>query len=191
MQIHEKCRTAARNLHLIGRIRDYLTTESCHQLVLALVIAHIDYGNAIYFGLPQVTLKPLYRIQAMAAKLVLRKRKYDSVTEALIKLHWLPIKYRVNFKIACLVYQSLNGLAPSYLQELISVREAKYASRSSHNGILLNIPATKHKTFADRSFYVAGPKVWNGLPLHVREATNYSMFKKHLKTHYFKQAFNV
>ena len=73
------------------------------------------------------------------------------------------------------MYQSLNGLAPIYLQELISVREAKYATRSSHNGILLNIPATKHKTFADRSFHVAGPKV----------------FKKHLKTHYFKQAFNV
>ena len=69
MQIREKCKTAARNLHLIRRIRDYLTIESCHQLVLALVIAHIDYGNAIYFGLPQVTLIPLYRIQAMAAKL--------------------------------------------------------------------------------------------------------------------------
>ena len=59
----------------------------------------------------------------MAAKLVLRKRKFDSVTEALIKLHWLPIKYRVNFKIACLVYQSLNGLAPIYLQVRVDLSE--------------------------------------------------------------------
>ena len=89
----------------------------------------------------------------MEAKIVLRKRKYDSVTEALIKLHCLAIKYRVNFKSTCLVYQSIYGLAPSYLPELISVREAKYATRSGRNGILLNIPAAKRKTFADKLLF--------------------------------------
>ena len=85
-QIREKYNIAAMNLHYIRQIRQYLTTD-------ALVISHLDYGNAIYYGLPKSTLAPLCRIQSMAAKMILKKRKYDSVTEVMIALHWLPIPY--------------------------------------------------------------------------------------------------
>ena len=67
-QCKEKCKIASMNLHYIHQIRQYLTTDACHLLVLALVISHLDYGNAIYYGLPKSTLAPLCRIQSMAAK---------------------------------------------------------------------------------------------------------------------------
>ena len=54
---------------------------------------------------------------------------------------------------------------------------------------LLLIPPTKHNTFADRSFSVAAPRLWNDLPNHIKQAKNMLTFKRDLKTHLYKQAF--
>jgi len=39
------------------------------------------------------------------------------------------------------------------------------------------------------SFRVSAPKVWNTLPLHVRQSQSLSAFRRHLKTHYFHLAY--
>ena len=57
----------------------------------------------------------LQRLQNSAARIVSRTRKYEHITPVLIKLHWLPIKFRIQFKVLLLVYKALNGLAPKYL----------------------------------------------------------------------------
>ena len=48
-------------------------------------------------------------------------RKYDHITPALIKLNWLPVYYRVLFKVLLLVFKALNGLAPHYVSDLLKV----------------------------------------------------------------------
>ena len=98
--ISNKCRIASHNLYCIRQIRQYITLDICHQLVHSLVISHLDYSNAILYGLPASTLAPLQRIQHRAAKLILNRGRYDSATDALRTLHWLPIRYRSLFKIA-------------------------------------------------------------------------------------------
>ena len=76
--IREKCRVAAMNLHYIRQIRNVLTLDACHLLVPSLVVQHLD----LFESLPGTTLAPLQRIQNMAAKLILKKGKYESATEA-------------------------------------------------------------------------------------------------------------
>ncbi len=44
-----------------------------------------------------------------------RSRKYDHITPILQSLHWLPIKFRISYKISLLAYKALNDLAPAYL----------------------------------------------------------------------------
>src|SRR5208282_1723098 len=53
----------------------------------------------------------------MATRLITRTRTFDSITPVLRDLHWLPIRRRIEFKIATLVYKCLNGLAPPYLAD--------------------------------------------------------------------------
>ena len=125
-----------------------------------------------------------------AAKLVLRKGRYDSATEAMKTLHWLPIKHRSDFKIACLVHKALYGLAPPYLTELIQVQsETRVTRATSGGGVRLQVPRTKRKTFWERSFAAAGPIIWNSLPVHIRTDSDYNSFKKLLKTFYFCKAY--
>ena len=105
-------------------------------------------------------------------------------------LHWLPVKYRVIFKILLLVYKGLNGLAPTYITDLLSYRKYTRALRSASQSFL-KITRMNTKSYGDRAFSVSGPKLWNGLPLQIRESRNINSFKTALKTHLFREAYSL
>ena len=178
------------NIQRLKQIRYSLTIDVCKTLVQCLVISHLDYANAILVGLPICELNKLQRIQNIAAKCILGRDYRDSSTQTLKDLHWLPIRARIDFKIASLIFKCLNNTAPQYLIDLIKPNLSKRPGlRSRNNGILLEIPFTSKKTFADRSFSVYGPKLWNNLPFNVRSSGNFESFKKCLKTHLFTRKF--
>ena len=186
--VSEKCKIAFLNIRNIRSIRRFITVEICKVLVVSLVLSHINYCNALLYGLPDCTLSKLQRVQNVAAKLVLQRRRSDSSREALRELHWLPIKLRIEYKIATLVFKCVHDMAPSYLKDLLSVKVPSRALRSSdESGILFSVPVCSRKTFLDRSFAVSGPKVWNSLPSDIRSIDSIDVFKKQLKTFYFNQ----
>ena len=189
--ITKKCRTAMLNLQRLKLIRSSLTVDVCKTLVQGLVISHLDYANAVLVGLPRYELNKLQRVQNIAAKLVLKKRKYDSATECRRELHWLPISARIDFKIILLVFKCLNNMAPSYLQSLIRLKTTnREGLRSSKDNLLLEVPFTLRKTFAERSFSIYGPKTWNELPYQIKKNTKLFAFKSCLKTYLFKKSYN-
>lgn len=129
-------------------------------------------------------------IQNWAAKVVLRRRKYDSSTQCLVELHWLPILQRIKFKLLTLVFRGLHGSLPPYLQEQLVARQfARNTRSSSCKAITLIVPKTQRSLFADRSFSVAGPTLWNSLPENTRLLDSYDDFRKHIKTILFNEAF--
>ena len=78
-----------------------------------------------------------------------------------------PIQSRVNFKLACFVFSSLSGHAPLYLSDDIHlVSEGPQCHLRSSTDRSCVVPRT-YNTFGDRSFAVAGPRVWNSLQGHV------------------------
>ena len=185
--VNNVCRACYMHLHSISRVRENLTEDATATLVNALVTSRLDYANAILYGIPEFLIHKLQLVQNNAAKLILRKKKYDSVTPLLKRLHWLPIKYRIMYKINLLTFKCMQNIAPSYLSELCVPYEPARSLRSS-NQCLLTERARRTNT-ADRAFSVAGPKLWNLLPDDVRVIEKLSLFKTKLKTHYFSKAF--
>ena len=100
-------------------------------------------------------------------------------------------RVRVEFKIALLIFKTLNGLAPQYLSELLVVKPRTRYSLRSDSETLLVIPKVTRKTFGDRAFFHAGPTVWNALPSSLRNCRNIDSFKVQLKTYLFMKAFNL
>lgn len=182
--IQSKCRSAVANYRRIASIRKYLTIDACKQIVHGLIISHLDYCNSLLYGLPDCEIKKLQRIQNMAAKLVLNKNRLDSSTACLKELHWLPVTLRIQFKILTLVWKCLNGQPPDYLTDMLKLRTSKHVLRSSAKAILL-IPKTHCKSFGDRSFAVAGPRLWSDLPSDIQFAPTLQVFRTKLKTWLF------
>ena len=193
------CKSCFCHLRSISRIRKSLSQSDTEKLVHALISSRLDSCNSLLAGLPSSRLKPLVRVQNAAARLVVRARKFDHVTPILQKLHWLPIEYRLNYKVLLMVYKSLYGLAPDYLCELINWYSPSRNLRSGFQ-FLTEQKSVKmcrsgnrnsKSMFKDRAFEHLGPKLFNNLPLSVRSSENVNIFKSRLKTFLFKTAFSL
>ena len=182
-----KSKAAMLNFRRIRSIRTYIDRETCETLVLTLVMSHLDYCNSTLIGVPHKTIHQFQRIQNMCAKLVLSRTKYDSSSECLKELHWLPVKARIHHKLLSILHKSIFAGEPKYLKNLVSLLPEPTRTLRSSSDVKskLFVPKTTRKTFADRSFSVAAPKLWNILPETLRIQSNYELFKKDLKTHLF------
>jgi len=159
-----------------------LTMEAARTLVHAFISWRLDYCNSLLYGLPDNLIKKLQSVQNTATRLITGTRRCEHITPVLHKLHWLPIRQRVDFKVACLAYQSLSGQPPQYLATDISGRR-HLRSASDRQCI---IPRTQN-TFSDRSFCVARPHVWNRLPGCLRcKDISYRQFRQQLKSCLFR-----
>ncbi|XP_071841183.1 uncharacterized protein [Apostichopus japonicus] len=182
-----KVRASALAMFNLKKIREYLDKSTCLKIANAMIFSHMDYCNGLFINLPASTLHPLQRIQNYTAKIILGRSKYDSASAALKELHILPVNGRVEYKILLLVYKCIHNSAPAYLSELLDIKTPVRSTRSS-KGILLKVPFTRRKCFAGRSFSVAGPRLWNALPVDTRNSKTRT-FKVALKTHLFKKSF--
>ena len=188
MAPHVKSVVKKSSFHLrnIGKARRVLTEDATKTVMQSLVMSRLDYCNALLIGIQQDLIAKLQRLQNSAARIVSRTRKYEHITPVLIKLHWLPIKFRIQFKVLLLVYKALNGLAPKYIKELLVPYKPRRHLRSEAKG-LLDEPRTRLK-FGDRAFSISAPRLWNALPQHLKDSTSCQAFKKCLKTHLFRLA---
>ena len=121
MAPHVKSVVKKSSFHLrnIRKARRVLTEDATKTVMQSLVMSRLDYCNALLIGIQQDLIEKLQRLQNSAARIVSRTRKYEHITPVLIKLQWLPIKFRIQFKVLLLVYKALNGLAPKYIKELL------------------------------------------------------------------------
>ena len=127
-------------------------------LVYAIVSSHMDYCNTVMAGLPMETLKPLQRIQNLAAKLVCRQNCWNSAMEALKTLHWLNIEERILFKVLCIVYRCVNKQGHEFLNEMFNIKAPARTLRSNTQNYL-DLPVTKCKSYGDHAFSILGARV--------------------------------
>ena len=179
------------HLYMKWYSRRFLSTDTTKALVHAFVTSRVDYCNSLLYGLPASHLNKVQRVLNAAARLVCRAPRYCRITPLLCELHWLPVRQRISFKILLFVFKAIHGFAPTYLRELVSIkRSGNYNLRSSSDGLLLATPSYRSRvTLGDRSFQVTAPALWNILPGEIRSITDLGIFKRHLKTHLFSEAF--
>ena len=112
-------RTCYFELRRLASICRFLTSTATATLVSAFVLSRIDYCNSLLFGSTHDVTSHLQRIQNYAARVILRLPMSSSITIHLKSLHWLPVKVRSTYKIACLCYHCHSSTAPSYVTDML------------------------------------------------------------------------
>ena len=98
------------------------------------------------------------------------------------KLHWLKIRERIIYKVLLIIHKCVNGIAPEELCELVNFVQSDRTRR-------LDIRRCNGE-MGERALSICGPKLWNGLPLALRQESRIEEFKKSLKTFLFTNADN-
>ena len=188
-QVASVAQSAFYQLWLVAPLCPYLDRDNLASVVYALVTSKLGYCNALYMGLPLKTVQKLQLVQNAAARLITGTRRFEHIRPVLAHLHWLPIRFRAQFKVLVLTYKALYGLGPQYLTEHLSRHEPTRTLRSTSK-VLLRVPTLRVAT-RERAFSVVAPRLWNDLPKGSRLAPTLLSFRRQVKTYLFSQALNM
>ena len=109
------------HIRALRHIRPSLTTEACKTIAAAIVGSRLDYCNSLLAGTSVSNLTRLQLVQNTLARVVTEKSRFCHITPVLSELHWLPVRHRINFKIATITFKVLQFQQPSYLAALFTV----------------------------------------------------------------------
>ena len=181
------CSSRIYHIRDLRRIRRHLDLDSAKLLANALVSSRLDYCSSLLSGIVETDLTKPQRVSNHLARVVTKSPPFTRSVPLLRSFHWLPVKYRVHFKICLLTYKALHEEQPVYLRSLIAISLPSRSLRSNRE-ITLSIPRIKTNTGA-RAFSSCAPSLWNNLPLSVHSATSVATFRRRLKTYLFNLAF--
>ena len=91
------------------------------------------------------------------------------------------MEQRIIFKILLLTFKALNNLCPMYISDLLETYKPARTLRSSGRKVLV-VTHSKLKSYGDRAFSVAAPRLWNDIPNSIKYSEHLSSFKRNLKT---------
>ena len=179
-------RTCYFELRRFASIRRFLTSTATATLVSAFVLSRIGYCNSLLFGSIDDVTFHLQRMQNYVARVILRLLMSSSITTNLKSLHWLPVKVRSTYKIACLCYHCHSSAAPSYVTDMLYKKPSHTRNTRSSSYTMPLLSRLTHSKVAhvDSSFYIAA-FVWNSILNDVRCAPSLSSCKSRLKTYLF------
>ncbi|KAJ1107367.1 hypothetical protein NDU88_004758 [Pleurodeles waltl] len=182
--------TAKANLHeglkSIAEIYKWILTETRKTVTQALVSSRLDYGNALYTGIPEKDIQRLQCIQNASAGLILDISRQCHISHHLKDLHWLPVDRRITFKLLTHAHKALHNAGPAYLNNRLNFYVPSRQLRSANLSLAI-VPRFQRKTSGGRSFSYLAAKTWNSLPTPQRQTQDLLTFRRLLKTWLFDQ----
>ena len=160
-----------------------------------LVSSKLDYCNSLLYGINKKQLRRLQGVQNTLCRILCHLPKYSWISNELKKLHWLPVEYRIQFKLLLLAYKALNTNQPPYLRASLQQYSCDRTTRRSNPANkILKVPSFQHKAYKSKhhfnlTFEYAVPTLWNSLPINVRTSPSLGTFRSRLKGYLFSLAY--
>ena len=189
--ITKKYQTCMYHLKNLYHIRNCLPHNIRVMLVTNLILSQLDYCNAILANCSSTELKPLKKVLHSSVRFIFNLKRYEHITPYLYRLHFLPVPYRILYKLALLAYKIVYKLAPSYLTTSFHTYTPTtgYQLRIGPGRDLLMLQSCDYNTVTKNN-YSKLVQTWNALPYSIRFESTQTVFKNKLKTHFFQQAFD-
>jgi hypothetical protein len=163
-------------LKVISRVRKSLNKESLMLLINSLVLSRIDFCAVL---LHNITAKLKHRLQMVvnaSVRMVVGAAKHDHISPHLRSLRILPIEKRLLLRTACFIFKVLITSLPATLAKHLLVLVPSRQLRSAQRGLLLVEPRVSSAT-GGKAFRYFAPRLWNQLPIAVRECKTANSFK--------------
>ena len=175
--IKDLCKKISSAIGALRRIRALISQSTAVQIYNALIQPHFDYCAPVWDGLSFYLCEKLQKLQNRAARVILQANCEINSSLLLETLKWDKLSSRRRKQKAIMMFKSLKGLAPVYLQDLFSERNTNYDLRDAFRKLNLPKPRTD---YLKRSFGYSGALLWNSLPENIRVIRSIEQFKKEI-----------
>ena len=175
--IKDLCKKISSVIGALRRIRPLISQSTAVQIYNALIQPHFDYCAPVWDGLSSYLCEKLQKLQNRAARVILQANCEINSSLLLETLKWDKLSSRRRKQKAIMMFKSLNGLAPEYLQDLFSERNTDYNLRDAFRKLNLPKPRTD---YLKRSFGYSGALLWNSPPENIRAIRSIGQFKKEI-----------
>jgi len=176
---HIQTNTIQFNLQNFKQIRSYIATDAAKSYLHCMIFSHIEYCFTVWSFAGVTALKPINQLYKKAVKVFDRKPQSFHLCPILEKYQLLNFENLNIFKNSCLIYKSMNGIAPPPLGDFIKKKNSETRTRSFTRGDC-EVPFRK-SSFAQNVLSIKGCTHWNSLPKEIRDSPTFASFKKQLK----------
>ena len=176
------CKKAAGQLNAICRMGKYVGEDEKKILIQSFVHANFNYCPLVWFFTSPESLRKIERIQERALRITYNDFN-SSIKDLLSKAQKTTFLIKQHKNLAIEVFKTLQNLNPSYMKDIFTRNENPYNLRnnSRHENDLLN-QNFKAFTYGECSLRNLGPKIWNALPMEVKNAKSLNIFKTLIDT---------
>ena len=162
--VFDICKSCLYHIRDLRRIRRHIPLSTAKTISNYLI--SLEYCNSLLNNIAKQDISKLQRLQYCLARVALRAPRFSPSLPLLKQLHWLPVNYRINFKLSTLTYRALAIDQPPYLASLLHYSNIPRQLRSSTSQ---QLSITRNKlNLGKRAFSVAAPTIWNELPITLK-----------------------
>ena len=174
-QVNKVVKASYMFIKKLHQVKGFLSEDQLKQLVCSYILQRLDYCNSLYYGMNSDLISKLQRVQHCAARLISKDRIASvNLDQKMIDLHWLKVRHRILYKQLVIVHNCLHQKAPEEIMCMFryaeSIRTMKLQEKRCFN------------KYGERAFSHSGPKLWNLLPMNIREEHETEKFKTALKS---------
>ena len=168
---------ASRQLNILRRLSKYLDEKCRINVYTTFISAHFKYCPVAWMFCGRKNFTKLEKLQERALRFVFND--FESSYEYLLqKGNFLSLSsYRLYF-LGIEVFKSKMKMNPTYINNLFEERTLSYNLRDSNKFKQSRFNTIK---YGFKSFSYYGPKLWNELPIDIKESENLQVFKTRLK----------
>ena len=167
-----------------------MPAEALQLIYTACIQPVIDYCDTVWNVCGAGGTRRAQHLQNQAARIITGNFNYvDTRGEELVRnLGWQILSDRRNFHTAILMYKGINGLAPHYICDQITLlSQVNVYSTRSTDTLDVMVPTVKRNVFK-KSFEYNGAVVWNSIPDFIRRSKDLISFKVQYRSHYFNNS---
>jgi hypothetical protein len=117
--VNDVVKSSSFHLLALRHIWRWISEDTAKSIAAAAVAGRLDYYNSVLYGSSAVNIQRLKRVQNSFACVVTRASWSEHITPVFTKRHWLPMQYRIKFKLALIPFKAVTKQTPYYLSELI------------------------------------------------------------------------
>lgn len=167
----------------LNRFKRFLDEDSKKLLCDSLILSQFSFGDIVYMNIDLHLQRKIQKIQNQCIKFIFNIKKRENCNFSVLrkKLNWLTMRDRRILNGISLLFKTLNGKGPDYLHDMFTLVSEIRDRNSRTYPRNIWIPNIHYSAIHLKSFKLFISKIWNLLPVNIKNTKSLFTFKKKVK----------